>query len=404
MKFNIFKCIIKVAAFLSSRFLGIIFFLVVYLNSFDYNNLYSQVPQANDIHGKTKAASHEKKKNDFDSTKTTTKGSFIPVPYIITDQNVGYGAIIALSYLHANKNSAKKDTPPSITALAGGGTSTKSWTMMLLHSHSWNDDRLRYLGALFYMNFNLNFYQFGSIDLTDNPIRINLDGWGTFQRIQFRVKESNFFIGPQFSYARIISSVAKDQDFIIGDTLDTRIFSEDNLSSIGLIADYDNRDNTISPKNGFYAGLEGNYNATWIGSSYDFLETEAYFYAYVPLTKWLYSIYHFDYMHAGDDAPFYLKPFVQLRGAPALRYQGNNTLLLEAQFRAYVYKNWALVAFTGIGTAYDTFSEFSSAEWVYNYGFGARYELAKAFGTRVGLDFAWANQEFGWYVVIGTSF
>lgn len=366
--------------------------------------LFAQVPSERDIHGKTKAVSQEKKKSDFDSTKTTTKGSFIPVPFIITDQNVGYGAIIALSYIHANKNTTKKDTPPSMTALAGGGTSTKSWTMMLFHSHSWNDDRLRYLGALLYMNFNLNFYQIGSVNLSNRPIKINLNGWGTFQRIQFRVKESDFFIGPQYSYAHITSSIAKDQDFIVADTIDTKIFSEDNLSSIGLIADYDSRDNTISPKRGLYGGVEANYNATWLGSSYDFLETEAYFYAYVPLTKWLYSIYHIDYMHAGDDAPFYLKPFVQLRGAPALRYQGNNTMLLEAQFRAYVYKNWAVVAFTGIGAAYNSFSEFLFAEWVYNYGVGARYELVKAFGTRVGLDFAWANQDFGWYVVIGTSF
>ena len=48
-------------------------------------------------------------------------------------------------------------------------------------------------------------------------------------------------------------------------------------------------------------------------------------------------------------------------------------------------------------------SEFSSAQWVYNYGVGLRYELKKPFGMRVGVGFAWANAQFGWYNVIGTA-
>jgi hypothetical protein len=86
-----------------------------------------------------------------------------------------------------------------------------------------------------------------------------------------------------------------------------------------------------------------------------------------------------------------------------MRYQGSETMLAEVQLRAFVYKAFAVVAYTGAGKAFDSFSEFDSGEWVTNYGFGLRYQIEKAFGTRVGLDFAWANKQFGWYVVIGTG-
>lgn len=367
--------------------------------------LYAQVPQPADITGKTNAMSHEKKKASKDSTKAKSKGAFVPVPFIVTDQNFGYGAILALGYMHANKNSDRKDTPPSVTGIAGGGTSTKSWTIGLMHSHSWNSDHLRYFGGLLYVNFNLDFYSIGSIDLSDHPIKIKIEGGGTMQRVTFRLKESNFFIGPQYTFAKVTAGIHKDQDFIFDriDTLRLAINGTQFISGIGLLFNFDSRDNTLSPNKGLYGGLEFNYNGQWMGSSSDYTETDIYFYAYLPITNWLYSIYHFDAQSSGGDVPFYLKPFVELRGAPALRYQGNNTLLLEAQFRGYFYKEIALDVFGGIGNAFDSFSEFSSAQYVYNYGVGLRYELKKAFGTRVGVDFAWANGQFGWYIIIGTA-
>jgi hypothetical protein len=87
-----------------------------------------------------------------------------------------------------------------------------------------------------------------------------------------------------------------------------------------------------------------------------------------------------------------------------MRYQANNTMLAETQWRGNFYKEFALLIFAGLGKAFDTFSEFKASELVINYGTGLRYELKKAFGTRVGVDVAWANEDFGWYVIIGTSF
>ena len=79
-------------------------------------------------------------------------------------------------------------------------------------------------------------------------------------------------------------------------------------------------------------------------------------------------------------------------------------MLGEIQFRGYFTKSLALVAFTGTGKAFDTFSEFGPAQWVVNYGAGFRWEIEKIFGLRVGADFAWTNNnDFSWDIVIGTG-
>ena len=363
-----------------------------------------QITNMDGISSRTQEMTLENKKKSHDSTATTSKGAFIVVPIVITDQNLGYGAVLAPAYLHPSKKSTKKNTPPNITAIAGGATSTKTWVVGLMHSHTFNNDHIRYFGAVAVTSVNLDFYELGKIDLSKHPIAVNLSGWGTVQRGTFRIKKSNIFIGPQFGYAQVESSVRKDRDFILGDSLDSQINFKTNFSALGFIADYDNRDNTISPANGYYGGFELTYNMPFLGATQEFYKFEAFFYAYVRITKWLYSEYNFDFQNVGGDAPFYVKPFVSLRGAPAMRYQGDNTMIAQTQWRFYVYKDIAVLGFVGAGKAFDTFSDFGADEWITNYGTGIRYTLAKAMNTRVGFDFAWANEDFGWYIVVGKSF
>jgi hypothetical protein len=371
-------------------------------------SVFAQLNPVSGMSNKTSAAGKEHKKHK-DTVADAKKGKFIPVPFFVTDVNLGYGLILALSYLHPNKKKTRKDTPPSITAVFGGATSTKTWMVGGLHTHSFNDDKIRYAGALMYANMNIDFYNLGSIDLSDRPIEINMNGWGIINRVLFRMGKSDIFIGPQYGYASIADKVNLNSlDNPVIPELPDKITRDYTtiFSAIGLLVNYDSRDNTISPSKGFYGGFKLNYNATWLGATDHFANLDAFFYAYIPINKWLSSIYHFEYDAVGDDAPFYVKPYLDLRGAPVMYYQGNMTALVETQWRALIYKNVGVIGFVGTGKAFDSFSEFADDQWVVNYGTGLRYVLQKAFNTRVGVDFAWANpnSQFGWYIVVGTSF
>ena len=368
--------------------------------------LSAQLAPASDLTMSTSTSVHEQTKNR-DTIKDAKKGSFLPVPYFITDQNIGFGLVLALAYMHPNKKETRENTPPSITAAFGGGTTKKTWVAGGAHTHSWNNDKLRYAGAILSFNVNLDFYELGSLDLSDNPIEVNLNGWGIANHVFFRIGESNVFIGPQYGYSSIESSLnIIDPDEPVLDSIGKVIDKTITFSALGLRTHYDNRDNTISPTKGHYGGFELNYNAKWLGSTEQFASFNLFYKFYLPINNWLHSIYHLDYQTVGGDAPFYLKPYVALRGVPALYYQGDISTKVETQWRALFYKNWAVVAFLGAGKAFDSFSDFPDSQWISNYGTGLRYVMKKAFNTRVGIDVAWANpnSQFGWYIVIGTSF
>jgi hypothetical protein len=76
-----------------------------------------------------------------------------------------------------------------------------------------------------------------------------------------------------------------------------------------------------------------------------------------------------DLRAARGDVPFYQLPYIELRGIPALRYQGDETAVIEAELRWNATPRWAIVAFAGTGHA-----EESASAW----GAGFRYLVARA--------------------------
>ncbi len=49
------------------------------------------------------------------------------------------------------------------------------------------------------------------------------------------------------------------------------------------------------------------------------------------------------------------------------------------------------------------FNKFNDADWLFNYSVGFRYELARAFGMHMGVDFAWSNKgDFSFYIILGS--
>ena len=55
------------------------------------------------------------------------------------------------------------------------------------------------------------------------------------------------------------------------------------------------------------------------------------------------------------DVPFYMRPFVALRGAPIMRYQGEQVAQVEAELRWQFWKRFSLVGFAGAGAAWNDF-------------------------------------------------
>jgi hypothetical protein len=77
--------------------------------------------------------------------------------------------------------------------------------------------------------------------------------------------------------------------------------------------------------------------------------------------------------------------------------------LVETEQRWNVFSRWSAVFFTGVGKAFDNYSDFGSSIWAYSYGTGFRYLLARKFGLYMGADIARGPEQWGYYIQFGSA-
>jgi len=105
---------------------------------------------------------------------------------------------------------------------------------------------------------------------------------------------------------------------------------------------------------------------------------------------------------SSGDTPFFLRPFVQLRGVPALRFQGDQTASAEVELRWQFHPRFSADVFGGAGVARARVLSREREESVTADGFGFRYLLARQYGLHMGLDVAFGPGDPVLYVVFGS--
>lgn len=110
-----------------------------------------------------------------------------------------------------------------------------------------------------------------------------------------------------------------------------------------------------------------------------------------------------DYAWSSDGTPFFLRPFVLLRGVPPVRYQGDSMASVELEARWQFYGRWSVVAFSGTGATRTPHDAFSVSQHVGSGGIGFRYELARKFGLHAGIDLAHSPGTTAVYFQIGSA-
>ena len=337
------------------------------------------------------------------------KTGFLPIPILISDPAVGYGGGLGLAFFHDSKDELQEEVgedgvlslPPSVSFLVGAGTENGSWLAAGGHVGSWKKDSIRYTGAAGYGAFNLKFYGIDPDQETpgDNGLEFNIEGFLFLQELTFRIKESNFFIGGRYSYF----NTTTDSDIfgaipgIPNDGLD------DATGGLGLIINYDSRDNIISPSDGHLAKLHTMFYNEAFGGDYDYIKIKASSYSYWPVLNDVILGVRLEGDFTDGDAPFYDVPYIDMRGIPALRYQGENVIVTELEARWDITYRWSLVGFGGSGWTAEEIGDFGDESAKFAGGGGFRYLIARRLGLRVGLDIAVGPEDTVIYMGIGSA-
>ncbi len=329
---------------------------------------------------------------------------FFPVPIIITEPAVGYGIGAAVAYFHAPKDIDKSrhphKGPPSISVGFAAATENDTKLFGGAHLGVWKDDHVRYMGAVAAADVNLKFYpNVGPQNASDEGIRFNVDGEFLYQQLQFRLNESNWWLGGNYLY------INAKNTFDLGDGIGELPgpLSEFEQGGLGFFVQYDGRDTVFTPTRGLNGRLEyRNYDKSW-GSDFDFDHLGASLHHHTPFGEYSSLGLRLDGETVDGDVPFFAYPFVNLRGIPAMRYQGETVVTAEAEFLWGFTPRWTIAFFAGAATTSSINIFGSSGEDVAAGGVGFRYRMARKLGMQVGMDVARGPEDTSIYLTVGSA-
>ena len=325
---------------------------------------------------------------------------FIPIVSPITEPALGYGAAVAGVYFFPKKKTSKDEfRMPDIVGAGGGYTQNGTWFAGAGYAGFWKDDRIRYRGLFGYGNINLKYYGSGNSSLAETPVKFSMESYFFLQQALFRIKESHFLLGGNYFFGKTEVTAFEESKLPEVDPLDFDLIN----TGIGLIGEYETYNNILSPSKGIRVQFKYTQVLEILGSDRDNSRLSFFTLYYLPINDNWVSGFRAESMLASENTPFYMMPFVKLRGVPALRYQGALTMLAEIEQQIRVYKRWSVVGFGGIGTTIPSLDDMTFGSTVWNTGAGFRYKVARLLGLQMGVDVARGPEDWAFYIVFGNA-
>ena len=324
----------------------------------------------------------------------------LPIPLVITEPAVGYGAGVALAYFsqsfeqraEESKRLGKPVSPPDISLGAALATENGTWMGAAGHMGFWDEDRLRYLGGIAKAELHLDYYS-----VTGQPRAYKLEAGALIQQLVRRIGTTHWFAGARYMY------IGTESSFDSGRPEDVPQPSLDSdIGKLGFVLDYDTRDNIFTPSKGTFFEMEAAFARGTFGSDSHYETLYARAFSWRPVGDFVLGV-RGDARLSRGDVPFYAQPYVVLRGVPAVRYQDRNALMVEGEVRWNVDSRWALVGFAGGGKAYGRRQSWDESKNVFAGGVGFRYLVARKLGLYAGLDVARGPEESAFYITAGSA-
>jgi outer membrane protein assembly factor BamA len=330
------------------------------------------------------------------------KYGFLPIAMPITEPAVGYGAGGGLTFISSPLGGETKEGyhRPNISAVGGFGTENGTWGAFAGDLRYWFDDRLQTLAGVMYASVNLDFYGIGDDPaLAGRSLSYNLEPVGGMLQTKYRIGGSRVWAG--LSYAFASTEVSFDAPPATPGVPSFR--SESNVGGVTPSVTYDSRDTIFTPTRGTYVEAQAGLFSQALGSDDDFQRAQVIAMHFLPLSDRLFLGVRGQFSASFDDTPFYLRPFINLRGAPAMRYQGEAMAQIEGELRWQFWERFSAVGFVGTGTAWNDFENYDSSQSIVTGGTGFRYELARKYGIHAGMDVAFGPDNTAIYIQVGSA-
>jgi outer membrane protein assembly factor BamA len=304
---------------------------------------------------------------------------------------------------------AGENAPPSSLTLAGFYTDTKSWAGALGTETYFTDDKYRFAGWIGHFDANLKFFGIGN-DAGDRGESIGINQKGNFLNPNFKFRvANNLYLGLQYRLITVDTSVDRNdlpqgipEEIVPQDT-------EDITSGVGILLDYDTRDNRFYPHRGSFLDMNTNFASEAIGSDNNYQQYEVGYNLYKKIDESKIFAWRTTACFMGGDAPYYDlclfgDEFDSMRGYIGGQYRDDVSLTTQVEYRWKFYKKLGMVAFAGIGEVAPELSEMNTENILYSVGGGVRYRASERDRVNLSIDYAVGKDSDAWYFRIGEAF
>jgi hypothetical protein len=185
--------------------------------------------------------------------------------------------------------------------------------------------------------------------------------------------------------------------------VDSSIGGSSRLGAPSLVVGYDSRDNILTPTKGLFTETAYSYFDRILGRTFYFQRVDQIAIGYLRFNpKLTLGIYTNASLTFGDPV-LYARPYVTLRGIPAVRYQRQNLAESELELRWQFHKRFSVVGFGGAAVVWNSSQGPSRTVGVGAGGAGFRYLLARKFGLHYGIDVARGAEDWAIYFQFGSA-
>lgn len=343
------------------------------------------------------------KEKDKDKAKQKTSGLlWLPVIYYTPETEWAFG-VGGMFYFRAS--GARLSTRPSNIGVFLVYTLKKQFMIDIAPDLYFKNEEYRLEGNISFMKFVDKFYGVGKDTSIDDEEEY------TSRTSRFRIHllkrihpKLNFGVRYYFQHDKIVE-VEKDGQLagreILGST-------EGTVSGLGLVMNWDTRDNIFCCSSGNYHQLSATLYRKTLGSDYNFTSYKLDLRKYVSLFSSHVLAFQGLVNFISGHPPLQMLALFggesTMRGYYLGRYRDKNMIAFQMEYRMPLWKRIGLVGFIGYGDVAAKVSQFDLNNFKHSVGFGIRYMLNPEEKLNIRLDIGFGKGTTGVYFTASEAF
>lgn len=340
---------------------------------------------------------------NLDSLPQTRHQLFgLPLVYYTPETRWAFGlaGVVTTNWKHRTPRQR-----PSQLQVGGAYTLNKQLLLYLSYQLFLRDNHWQSYGELGYYRYNYFYFGIGN-EFADyegelfgvNFLRLRLNG---LYQIAPKV-----FLGLRYQLDDYQLT-----EFAEGGLLEQETSLEEEsglVSGLGVLAQYDSRDQIFYPRQGYFAEGLLLSNGSWLGSPFEYQKLIFDVRSYHPIGKNTILASNIYGEFTRGEAPFYQLALLggtkRMRGYYEGRFRDQHLILAQTEYRFPLFWRIKATIFAGYGGVAPTLRAFNLSDFRYTIGGGLRVLINREDQLHIRIDAGFGKNTSGYYLTIGEAF